>query len=96
MQDLHGGIGGVDPLSARTARATDFDADFIWADLKFDLFGHGKNGDRGSGGVNAALGFGGGNALDTVDATFMAHGGKNGRAREFEHDFLKATEIGGT
>ena len=75
-------------MSARTARATDFDAYFIRADLKFDLFGHGKNGDRGSRCMDAALGLSGGNALDTVHTTFMAHGGKNGRAREFKNDFL--------
>lgn len=95
VKDLDGGVGRVDPLAAGTAGATNFNADFIGADLKFDFFGHRKNGDSGGGGVDAALGFGGGHALDAMDAAFMAHGGKDSLARQFENDFFEPAQIGG-
>jgi len=94
MEDLNRGIGGVDPLSARTTRATDFNTYFIGADLKFHFFRDGKDGDRCGGGVNPALGLGGGDALDAVDSAFVAHGSKHGLAREFEDNFLEAAELG--
>jgi hypothetical protein len=56
--------------------------------LEFDLLGDRKNGHGCGGGVNSALGFGGGDALDAVDATFVTHGSKYSWAGQFEYDFF--------
>jgi hypothetical protein len=88
VEDLDCGIGGVDSLAARSARATDFDSNFIGADLEFHFLGDRKNGHGCGGGVNSALGFGGGDALDAVDATFVTHGSKYSWAGQFEYDFF--------
>ena len=96
MQDLHSGVGGVDALSAGAAGAADFDAEVLRAKFDVDFLCFGKDGDRRRRGVDAALGFGGGDALHAVDAAFVAQAAEDGVADDFEDDFLEAAEAGRT
>lgn len=94
VHDLDGGIGGVDALAPWATGAADFDADFVGPNMEFHLFGFGEDGDGGGGGMDAALGFGGGNALDAVDSALLAHGGEDGGAAEFKDNFFETAEFG--
>jgi hypothetical protein len=69
VDDAHGGIGGVDPLPARTARALHGDFQILRIEVKVDLLRLGQHGDGDGGGVNAAAGLGDGHALHAMDAT---------------------------
>jgi hypothetical protein len=62
--------------------------------LEFHFLGDRKNGHGCGGGVDAALGFGGGDALHAVDATFVAQAAEDGVADDFEDDFLESAEAG--
>ena len=68
MGDAHGGVGRVDRLAAGAGGAEGVDAEVLGFDLDVDLFGFGQHGDGDGRGVDAALGLGGGDALDAVDA----------------------------
>ena len=81
VEDLDGGIGGVDALAAGAAGAADFDADFVGLEFEIDFLGLGQDGDGGGGGVDAALRLGGGDALDAVDAALVAHLAEDGLRR---------------
>src|SRR5699024_245571 len=72
MGDADGGVGGVDVLAAVTGGAEDIDLEVVVVDLDIDILSFGKNGDGGGGGVDAALRLGGRDALDAVDAGFVA------------------------
>lgn len=71
MEDLDGGVGGIDVLAACAAGATDFDSEVVWVHIDIDVLGLGEDGDGDGGGVDTALCFGGGDALDAVDAGFV-------------------------
>src|ERR1700680_4707826 len=69
--DAHGGVGGVHRLAAGTGGAESVDAKILGFDFDVDVVGFRQDGNRGGGGVNAALLLGGGDALDAVDAAFV-------------------------
>ena len=71
VRDAHRGVGGVDRLPTRAARAIHVDADLALFDLDVDLFGLGEHGDRAGRGVDAPLVFGGGHALHAVHARLV-------------------------
>ena len=93
VEDLDGGFGPVDVLAARSTGAADFDAEVVGLQLDVDLLGfrHDRDGDGGS--VDAALGFGGGDALDAVDAGFVFQGAEYLVAGDAEEDFLEAAHF---
>ena len=95
VEDLDGGVGGVNALAAGTGGAADFDADFVHVEIEVDFFGFWKDGDGGGGGVDAALGFGGGDALDTVDAAFVFEDAEDVLTGDFGDDFFEAADFGG-
>jgi hypothetical protein len=95
VKNLYGRIRGVHALSAGAAGSANFDPNLIWTDLEFDLFGDRQNGNGCGRGVDAALGFGRGDALDPMDAAFLAHGGENGLAAYFENNLFEASQFGG-
>src|SRR3546814_20349042 len=70
MRDADRRIGGVDVLPARSARAVDIDLEVAVVDRDVDLLGLGQHRDGRGAGVDAALAFGRGDALDAVDAAF--------------------------
>lgn len=68
MSQPNSRIRSIDLLSARSGGTEDVDADVSIGDLDLDLGGLGHDGNSDGGGVDAALGFCGGDALDAVDA----------------------------
>ena len=95
MGDAHGGVGGVNALTARAGGAVGVDAQVGLVDLDVDLLGLGKYGDGSRGGLNAALGLSLGNALDAVHAGLELHDGVDAVALDLELDGLKATGLAG-
>ncbi len=95
MRDLHGRIRGVDPLPARATGAADADIEVLRLDHEVDFLGLGQHGHRGRGGVDAALRFGRGHALDTMDAAFVAQFLVHVGAVDLEDDFLDAAFVAG-
>ncbi len=95
VEELDGGVGGVDALAAGAGGAGDGDFDFVGVDLEVHLLGFGEDGDGDGGGVNAAIGLGGGDALDAVDAAFPFEGAVNVGAGDEEDDFAEAAGFGG-
>ena len=93
--DAHGGVGGVNALTARAGGAVGVDAQVGLVDLDVDLLGLGKYGDGSRGGLNAALGLSLGNALDAVHAGLELHDGVDAVALDLELDGLKATGLAG-
>ena len=71
VENLDSGFGAVDVLAAGPTGATNFDAEVFLAEFDIDLFGFWQHCDGDGGGVDAALGFGGGYPLDSVDAGFV-------------------------
>src|SRR5208282_3217403 len=69
--DAHGGIGGVHGLAAGTGRAERVDAQVLGLDLDVDVVRFREHGHGRSRGVDAALLFGGGDALDAMHAAFV-------------------------
>jgi len=69
--DAHGGVRRVDALAAGAGRTVDVDAQVIGIDGHVDFRGLGHDGHGDGRGVDAALGFGGGHALDAVGAGFV-------------------------
>ena len=94
VEELDGGVGGVDALAAGATCAGDGDFNFVGADLEVHFLGFGKDGDGDGGSVDAAVGFGGGDALDAVDATFPFEGAVNVGAGDEEDDFAEAAGFG--
>ena len=66
-----GGIGGVDALAAAAAGAVDIHFDLVGLDVEFHILHFGDDSDGDGGGVDASLGFGGGDPLDPVGAGFV-------------------------
>lgn len=96
VEDLDGGVGGVDTLAARSGGAADGDLEFVGFDFDVHLLGLGKDGHRAGAGVDAALGLGDGDALDAVDAAFVFEALVDVRAADEEDDLLETAEVGGT
>src|SRR5258708_259678 len=71
VRDTHCGIGGVDGLAAGTGRTKGVDAQVFGFDFDVDFVGFREHRNGGRGGVNTALLFGGGNALDAVHTAFV-------------------------
>src|SRR5580692_968244 len=71
VSDTHGGVRRIDGLAAGAGRAEGVDAQILGFDFNVDFVGFGENGDGSSGGVDAALRFGGRDALDAVYAAFV-------------------------
>ena len=94
--DTHGGVGGVNALTARARSAVSIDAQVGLVDLDVNLLGLGKHGDGCRGGLDAALGLGLGNALDTVHAGLELHDGVDAVTLDLELDGLKAAGLAGT
>ena len=63
--------------------------------MEVEFFGFGEDGDGDEGGVDAALGFGGGHALDAVSAAFEAESGVGVGALDGGDDFFETAEVGG-
>jgi hypothetical protein len=95
MEDLDGRIGGIDALAAGAGGAADSDLEIVGFQDDVDLLGFWEDGDGDGAGMDAALGFGGGDALDTVDAAFIFESAVDVLAGDGEDDFLETAEIGG-
>lgn len=78
VDNAHGGLGGVDVLAAGAAGTHHVDAELVGPEGAGGGAGGavvvhlGQDHDAGGGGVDAALGFRGGDALDAVDAGLVA------------------------
>src|SRR5882724_9011688 len=95
MGDAHGGVRGVDRLTAWAGGAEGVDAQILGFDFDVDFIGFGNDGDGGRGSVYAALGFGGRDALNAVDAAFIFQLGINFLALDSSNDFFYATHLSG-
>ena len=87
-------FGLVDLLSARARRAVDIYPYILVAYFHVDVFGFGQHGDGDRGGVYAPLRFGFGHALYAVHAAFELEAAVCAPARDVEHDFLYAAQLG--
>ena len=74
--DADGAFRLVDVLAAGAGCAVDVDLEVVVVDLDIDFLGFGQDGDGDGRGVNAALAFRRGDALDTVDAGFVLQPGR--------------------
>src|SRR4051812_3925639 len=92
VRDAHRGVGRVDALPARPRGAEDVDPEVLVLDPDVDLLGLRQYGDRGGRGVDAALGLGGGHALDAVHAGLPAHGAEGAGAVHLEDRLLDPAE----
>lgn len=95
VKNLDSGIGCIDALTAGAAGATNFDAKVFGADFNIYFFGFGEDSDGGGGGMDAALGFGGGDALDAMDAALVAEAAEDAFATYAKNDLFEAAEVGG-
>ena len=69
VEELDGGGDFVDILASGSLGGGDVLVDIVCpVDVDLDFFGFGEHGDGAGGGVDAALGFGGGDAFDGVDS----------------------------
>ncbi len=94
MKDLHRGVCGIDPLSAGSSGAADLNAQIFHLEFEIDFLRFGQNSNSRRGRMDAPLGFGGGDALNTMDAGFVAHPAEDRISREPEDNFLQPAEIG--
>src|SRR5690606_1129424 len=92
--DAHGGIGGVDVLTAGTRRAVDVDPEVARIDLHVDFGRLGQDGDGCCRGVDAPAAFGHRYALHAVHAAFELELGEHAIARDVGDDFLEAADVG--
>ena len=93
VENLDRGLGAVDVLAAGAAGAADLDAQVVGFELDIDFLGFRQHGHGDGGGVDAALGFGGGHALDAVDAGFVFQEAEHLVAGDFQDDFLEAADF---
>ena len=93
MEDLDGGVRGVDVLAARTAGAADLDAEIFHPHVHIDLLRLGKDGDGDRGGVDAALRFSRRDALHAVDAGLVFHVAEDLVAGDFQDHFLETADF---
>ena len=94
VRNAHGGFGFVDMLAAGAGGAIDIDAQIAFVDLHVDFLDFRQDRDRYGAGVDAALGFRGGDALHAVHAGFEFEFGEDGFAGDFGDTFLQAAELG--
>ena len=92
--DTDGRVGGVDALAAVAGGAVDVDTDLVVGDIDVDGLGLGKHDNRGGGGVQAAGGFGAGDALDTVDAGLVLQPAEGALAADFEDGLFESAPVG--
>ena len=71
VENLHGGIRRVHALAAGAGRAANGDFQFLRLDFHVHLLRFGQHGDGAGAGMNAALRFGRGHALDAMHAAFV-------------------------
>ena len=93
VEDLDGGVCGIDVLAAGAAGAADLDAEVVHVHLDIDFLCLWEDGDGDGGGVDAALGLGGGDALDAVDSGFVFEVAEDFIAGDFEDDFFEAADF---
>ena len=70
MQDLHGRVGGINTLAAGAAGAAHGNFEFTGINFDIHFPGFWQNGHCGGGSMDAAAGFGGWNALDSMHSAF--------------------------
>ena len=88
--DADGRIGGIDALTAMTARTVDVDAEIFGVDFEVGFGSFRKHGDGDSRSVDAALRFSNWHTLDAMDATFEFKLTIGVVAGNFEDDFFHA------
>ena len=84
VQNLHGGIGRVHALTARAARAANFNPQIFGLQFEIDFLGFGQDRDGGGGSVDASLRFGRRDALHAMHAAFETKLAENDFARNLE------------
>src|SRR5229473_5459983 len=92
VRDTHRGVRGVHGLAAGAGRAKGIDAQVFGVDFDVDVVGFRQDRYGGRGGVNTALLFGGGNALDAVHAAFVLQLGINFVALNGGDDFFHSAK----
>ena len=75
--------------------AAGLDGEIVRVQLDFDLFHFGEHGDGGGGGMDAALGFGDGDALDAVHAAFELEQPVGAAALDRHDGFFDAADVAG-
>ena len=95
VSDPDGAGGLVDLLPARSAGKEGVHSQVVVVDLDLDVVGLRQYGDGGSGGVDSALSFCGGNPLHTVATTLELQLQKGTLAGNRDRDVLEAAEFGG-
>ena len=93
--DLDSGVGGIDVLSAGASGAGGLDVEVFGLEDDVDFLRLGHDCDGAGGGVNAALGLGGGDALHAVDAGLVFEVAEDFFAGDFDDHFLKSAHVGG-
>src|SRR3989441_9113309 len=93
VSDADGAVGGVHALAPRTLGAEHVDPEILLLDLDVDLLRFRQHGDRGGGGVNAALRLGGRDALHAVHPRLVPQGAVRLRAPGREDRFLQPPEV---
>ena len=93
MDDLHGGIGGIDSLPAGTGRAANRDLQVLRLDLHIHFLRFRKHRNRAGAGVNASLRFSRRHALNPVHAALVLQPLVDILAVNLEDDFLVAAQV---
>jgi len=92
MGHANGRVSGVDALTARARGAKDIHADILSGNLHIDFIGLRKHRHGRCGGVDAALRFSYGYALDPMNATFKFKTRVDATTLHLEDDFLEAAD----
>ncbi len=93
MGDADGAFRFVDVLPACARGTIDVDLQVFFVDVDIDFFHFGEDGDRGGGGVDAAIGFGLRNALHAVDAGLELQAREDASSTDLGHAFLQAADV---
>ena len=91
VENLHRGIGCVDTLSTRAARAANLNPQIFRLQIEIDFLRLGQHGHGRSRSMNATLRLGCRNALHAVNAAFKTQLPKNVFARDLENRFFQPT-----
>jgi hypothetical protein len=89
VNDLHRGVRGVYALAAFAGGAADIDFDLVRLDFHVHFLCFRQHGDGGGAGVDAALRFGRGHALDPMHAALVFEAFVNILTVDLENDFRK-------
>ena len=92
--DADGGVGGVDALAARAARAEGVDPQILVVDLDVDLLGFRQHRDCDRRGVDAAARFRRGHPLDPMDAALVLQLAVRAAPLDHRDHFLEAAAAG--